>query len=110
MTNIPDKIPPPTDESVRNFVINIVRGNGVFIFPDGAIRGDIDGTKISVIETDGWEQLDYDRTLTVKDLIPKYVIQEIDICDLLDQYVKLVGVENFIERFYPNPMTEKEVA
>jgi len=96
--------------SARNHAVNIVRGNAVFIFPNGDIRGDIDGTKISVISTEGWEQLDYDPNLTVKDLIPKYVIQEIDICDLLNQHMKLVGLENFLNQFSPNPMTEKEIA
>ena len=93
----------------RKWILNTFRGSGVFIYPNGDIRGDIDGTKISVISTEGWEQLDYDPNLTVKDLISTYVIQEIDICELLDQYIKLVGVEKFLVQFTPDPQ-QKEVA
>ena len=94
---------------IRKWTLNVLRGSAVFIFPDGDIRGDLDGTKISVISTEGWVQLDYHHNLTVKDIIPNYVIQEIDICELLDQYIKLVGVEKFIKQFVPKPQ-KKEVA
>ena len=93
---------------MRKWMVNTVKGSAVFIYPNGDIRGDIDGTKLSVISTEGWEQLDYDPNLTVKDLIPKYVIQEIDLCDLLNQHIKLVGVLKFLEQF-PKPQ-KKEVA
>jgi len=92
----------------RKWILNTFRGSGVFIYPNGDIRGDIDGTKISVISTEGWEQLDYDPNLTVKDLNPKYVIQEIDLCDLLNQHMKLVGLEEFFKQF-PDPH-KKDVA
>ena len=88
--------------SIRKWTLNVFRGSAVFISPNGDIRGDLDGTKISVISTEGWEQLDYDHNLTVKDIIPDYVIQEIDVCELLNSYMKLIGVTKFIEQF-PDP-------
>ena len=90
----------------RKVLLNTFRGNGVFVFPNGDIRGDIDGTKISVISAEGWEQLDYDPNLTVKDLIPEYVIQEIDICELLNHHMKSVGLNNFFQQF-PDPQKEE---
>ena len=88
--------------SIRKWTLNVFRGSAVFIYPNGDVRGDLDGTKISVISTEGWEQLDYDHNLTVKDIIPNYVIQEIDVCELLNSYMKSIGVVKFLEQF-PDP-------
>ena len=76
--------------------------------PEDAVPEGQDGTKISVISAEGWEQLDYDPNLTVKDLIPEYVIHEVDICELLDQHMKSVGVDIFLQQF-PDPQ-KMEVA
>jgi hypothetical protein len=92
-------------QSVRKVFLNIFKGNGVFVFPNGDICGDLDGTKISVISALGWEQLDCDPNLTVKDLIPEYVIQEVDICELLDQHMKSVGLKNFLQFSDPTPLS-----
>jgi len=94
--------------SVRNLLVNIVRGNAVLVDKNGQSRGGVFGTKISIIDAEGWELMEDNDNLTVDDVLPDHSIQEIDICDLLDHHLKSVGVNKFFQQF-PKPK-KKEVA
>jgi len=94
--------------SVRNLLVDIVRGNAVLVDKNGQSRGRVSGTTISVINAEGWELLEDNRTLTVNDILPDHIIQEIDICELLDHHMKSVGLNKFFQQF-PKPQ-KKEVA
>jgi len=94
--------------SVRNHLVNIVRGNAVLVDKNGQSLGNVHGTKISTISSEGWELIEDNDNVTIGDVLPYHVIHEIDICDLLDQHMKLVGVKKFFQQF-PDPQG-KEVA
>jgi hypothetical protein len=92
----------------REFLIKIFRGNAVLVDKNGQSLGNVHGTKISTISSEGWELIEDNDNVTIGDVLHDHVIQEIDLCDLLNQHMKLVGLEEFFKQF-PDPH-KKEVA
>ena len=92
----------------RELLIKIFRGNAVLVDKNGQSLGNVHGTKISTISSEGWELIEDNDNVTIGDVLHDHVIQEIDLCDLLNQHMKLVGLEEFFKQF-PDPH-KKEVA
>ena len=95
--------------SVTKFILDTFKGGSVITDCDHQVFLPMFGTKITLVGTEGWEHLERDEKTTLQDICayPHLVVQEIDIEDLLEKYLKLVGPLNFHQQFPPKQQKKK---